>query len=44
MTPHVSSDDPVAYNPRSLDVFIANIAAHEAGQPMPNLFDPRRGY
>ena len=44
MTPHVSSDDPLAYNPRSLDVFLANLAAFEAGSPMPNLFDRARGY
>ena len=44
MTPHVSSDDPLAYNARSLDVFLANLAAFEAGRPMPNLFDPARGY
>ena len=44
MTPHVSSDDPLAYNARSLDVFLANLAAFEAGHPMPNLFDPVRGY
>ncbi len=44
MTPHVSSDDPLAYNPRSLDVFLANLAALEAGKPMPNLFDRARGY
>ncbi len=44
MTPHVSSDDPLAYNPRSLDVFLSNLAAFEAGSPMPNLFDRARGY
>ena len=44
MTPHVSSDDPLAYNPRSLDIFLANLAAFEAGEPMPNLFDRTRGY
>ncbi len=44
MTPHVSSDDPLAYNSRSLEVFLANLAAFEAGQPMPNLFDRQRGY
>ncbi len=40
----MSSDDPLAYNPRSLDIFLANLAAFEAGQPMPNLFDVARGY
>ena len=44
MTPHVSSDDHLAYNARSLDIFLANVAAFEAGQPMPNLFDVSRGY
>jgi hypothetical protein len=44
MTPHVSSDDPLTYNDRSFDVFIANVKAYEAGLPMPNLFDPVRGY
>ena len=44
MTPHVSSDDQLAYNARSLDVFLANIAKFEAGEPMPNLFDRARGY
>jgi glyoxylate/hydroxypyruvate reductase A len=44
MTPHVSSDDPLTYNDRSFDVFVANLKAFEAGLPMPNLFDPVRGY
>ena len=44
MTPHVSSDDHLAYNARSLDIFLANIADFEAGRPMPNLFDRARGY
>ena len=44
MTPHVSSDDHLAYNARSLDVLIANLAALEASEPMPNLFDRVRGY
>ena len=44
MTPHVSSDDPLTYNARSFDVFIANLQAYEAGLPMPNSFDPVRGY
>ena len=44
MTPHVSSDDRHAYNPRTLDIFLRNLAAFEAGEPMPNLFDPARGY
>ena len=44
MTPHVSSDDGQAYNPRSLDVFIRNLCAYEAGEALPNLFDRERGY
>ena len=44
MTPHVSSDDRLAYNSRSLDIFIANLAAFSAGKALPNLFDRARGY
>ena len=44
MTPHVSCDDPRTYNVRSLDTFLENMAALEAGQPLPNLFLPERGY
>jgi glyoxylate/hydroxypyruvate reductase A len=44
MTPHVSSDDPLTYNARSLDVLIENLKALADGRDMPNLFDPVRGY
>ena len=44
MTPHVSSDDPRTYIARSLDVLFANLAAFEAGSPLPNLYLPARGY
>ncbi len=44
MTPHVSCDDPLTYNSRSLEIFIENVAALEAGKPLPNLFLPERGY
>ncbi len=44
MTPHVSSDDPLAYNARSLDILIENLQALEQDQPLPNLFDRARGY
>ena len=44
MTPHVSSDDRLAYNSRSLDIFIENLAAFRAGHALPNLFDRARGY
>jgi len=44
MTPHVSSDDPATYNPLSLDIFLANLAAMQAGQKMANQIDITRGY
>jgi len=44
MTPHVSSDDRLAYNARSLDVLIENLGAFEQGRPLPNLYDRARGY
>jgi phosphoglycerate dehydrogenase-like enzyme len=44
MTPHCSSDDPRTYNPRSLDIFFANLVAWQAGESMPNRVDPTRGY
>ena len=44
MTPHVSCDDPLTYNVRSLDTFLENLAAYQAGKPLPNLFLPERGY
>ena len=44
MTPHMSCDDAKAYNPRSLDTFLQNVVAFEAGQSLPNLFLPDRGY
>ena len=44
MTPHVSSDDKLSYNARSLDIFIENLRAYEEGRALPNLFDPVRGY
>ena len=44
MTPHVSSDDPLTYNARSLDIFLENLRDFEQGRPMPNLFDTVRGY
>ncbi len=44
MTPHVSSDDKLAYNSRSLDIFIENLAADRAGRALPNLFDRTLGY
>ncbi len=44
MTPHISADDPVTYNPNSLDIFFRNLRALRDGTPMPNRFDPARGY
>ncbi len=44
ITPHVSTDDPISYNPASLDVFFANLQAWREGRSMPNRVDPRRGY
>ena len=44
MTPHTSADDPVTYNARSLDIFFENLRALRDGQPLPNRFDPARGY
>jgi phosphoglycerate dehydrogenase-like enzyme len=44
ISPHTSADDPITYNPRSLDLFFDNLRAWRDGKPMPNLFDPTRGY
>ena len=44
MTPHVSSDDPATYNPLSLDLFLANLAAMQEGRAMPNQVDVTKGY
>jgi phosphoglycerate dehydrogenase-like enzyme len=44
MTPHCSCDDPLTYNPRSLDLFFANLAAYRRGERLPNRVDPARGY
>jgi phosphoglycerate dehydrogenase-like enzyme len=44
ISPHTSADDPPTYNPRSLDLFFDNLRAWRAGRPLPNLFDPARGY
>jgi glyoxylate/hydroxypyruvate reductase A len=44
LTPHVSADDPVAYNALSLDIFFANLAAWRTGERPPNLVDFSRGY
>jgi glyoxylate/hydroxypyruvate reductase A len=44
MTPHVSADDPLTYNARTMDIFFENLAALQAGLPLPNVFDLARGY
>ena len=44
MTPHVSVDDAVSYVPRSLDIFFANLAAFERGEPLVTPVDLSRGY
>lgn len=44
MTPHVSADDPLTYNARSLDIFFDNLRALRDGRALPNRFDPARGY
>ncbi len=44
ISPHTAADDPGTYNARSLDLFFDNLRAWHEGRPMPNLFDPRRGY
>jgi phosphoglycerate dehydrogenase-like enzyme len=44
MTPHVSVDDVVSYIPRSLDIFFANLAALERGEPLVTPVDFSRGY
>ena len=44
MTPHCSADDPKTYAPDSVAIFLRNLAAFHAGQPMPTRFDTTRGY
>lgn len=44
LTPHVSSDDPANYIPRSLAIFFANLRALRDGHPLPNQVDLARGY
>jgi glyoxylate/hydroxypyruvate reductase A len=44
ISPHTSADDPASYNAASLDIFFDNLRALRDGRPLPNLFDPARGY
>ncbi len=43
-TPHVSADDPLRYNPDSLDIFFRNLQAWQAGGALPNRVDLVQGY
>ena len=44
MTPHVSADAPQTFTPNSPDIFLRNLRALRDGTPLPNRFDPVRGY
>ncbi len=44
ISPHTAADDPATYNPRSLDLFLDNLRARRDNKPLPNRFDPVRGY
>ena len=44
ITPHVSADDPASYSEDCVRLFLANLAAYQAGDAVPNLFDVARGY
>lgn len=44
ISPHTAADDPATYNRTCLDIFLANLRAYRDGQPLPNRFDPARGY
>src|ERR1700722_5897232 len=44
ISPHTSADDPMTYNPHSLDIFLDNLRARRDGRPLPNRFDIARGY
>jgi phosphoglycerate dehydrogenase-like enzyme len=44
VTPHVSSDDPANYIPRSLDILFDNLRALRDHRPLPNQVDLARGY
>lgn len=44
ISPHTAADDPATYNARSLDIFLENLRAWRAGEPLPNQFDITRGY
>lgn len=44
IVPHVSSDDPETYTPRTLDILLNNLAAWKQGQVPPTAIDPLRWY
>ncbi|NLV82593.1 MAG: D-2-hydroxyacid dehydrogenase [Synergistaceae bacterium] len=44
LTPHVSSDDPVNYMPRCLDILMRNIRNYVNGAQLENLVDTAREY
>ena len=44
ITPHVSVDDPITYNPDSLDLLFENLRAWRMGAAMPHQVDLARGY
>ena len=44
MTPHVSSDDPLNYMPRCLDILMRNVRSYLEGKPLENLVDTGREY
>ena len=44
VTPHMSADDPLIYNDRTLDILFDNLRAEREGRPLPNRVDPARGY
>ena len=44
MTPHVSSDDPLNYMPRCLDILMRNVRNYLDGKPLENLINISREY
>jgi phosphoglycerate dehydrogenase-like enzyme len=44
IVPHVSSDDPDTYTPKTLDIFLTNLAALRRGEAPPTAIDPARWY
>ena len=44
VTPHMSADDPLVYNDRTLDILFENLRAERDGRALPNRVDPVKGY